>query len=223
MQRLLATLLALAAASSVLTGCKSTTRSQSEGEAAARPAPGSGGPAALRPVSAFASIEDPRARSQALFLEAGRVIAHPRCVNCHPADGVPRQGLEQHAHVPKVSGGAGGHGTPGLPCTSCHQAANTPLVGATLRSVPGNPKWALAPAEMAWVGRSLGAICEQLKDPARNGGKSLEQLHHHMAEDVLVAWGWDPGPGREPVPGTQKEFGELIRAWIDTGAACPSP
>ncbi|CAM4524057.1 hypothetical protein MYXA107069_27225 [Myxococcus xanthus] len=48
-------------------------------------------------------------------------------------------------------------------------------------------------------------------------------MRHHMAEDVLVGWGWDPGPGLEPVPGTQRALGELIRAWIDTGAACPSP
>ncbi|NVI99252.1 Isoquinoline 1-oxidoreductase subunit [Myxococcus sp. AM009] len=177
----------------------------------------------LQPVSAFAAITDEKQRSAALFVEAGRVIAHPRCVNCHPADGVPLQGMDQRRHVPAVTGGPAGHGTPGLPCTSCHQARNTPLVGTTLRSVPGNPKWALAPAEMAWVGVPLGKICEQLKDPARNGGKSLEALHHHMAEDVLVGWGWDPGPGLEPVPGTQRAFGELIRAWIDTGAACPSP
>ncbi len=217
-----ATFLALTAAS-VLAGCRSTARTQAPDDAETRTAPEAAGPTALRPVSAFASIEDSRVRSQALFLEAGRVIAHPRCVNCHPADGVPRQGLEQGSHVPKVSGGADGHGTPGLPCTSCHQATNAPLVGATLKSIPGNPKWALAPPEMAWVGKSLGYICEQLKDPARNGGKSLKELHHHMAEDVLVAWGWDPGPGREPVPGTQKAFGELIQAWIDSGAACPSP
>ncbi|HEU4534897.1 MAG TPA: hypothetical protein VFS00_12295 [Polyangiaceae bacterium] len=44
-----------------------------------------------------------------------------------------------------------------------------------------------------------------------------------MAEDVLVGWGWAPGPGRQPVPGTQRAFGELIRAWIDAGAACPPP
>jgi len=36
-----------------------------------------------------------------------------------------------------------------------------------------------------------------------------------------VGWGWTPGHGRTPAPGTQKEFGDLIRAWIDNGAACP--
>ncbi|MEY8837886.1 Isoquinoline 1-oxidoreductase subunit, partial [Cribrihabitans sp. XS_ASV171] len=30
------------------------------------------------------------------------------------------------------------------------------------------------------------------------------------------------GTGREPAPGSQEVFGELTRAWIDTGAACPT-
>ncbi|ADO75765.1 hypothetical protein [Stigmatella aurantiaca] len=205
-----------------LVGCKGKTREP----APAGPAPwertetGTNPP--LQPVSRFASIEDAKARSVALFTEAGRVITHPRCTNCHPPDGVPRQGLEQRPHVPHVTGGAKGHGMPGLPCASCHQVANTRLVGETLQSIPGNPKWALAPVEMAWIGKSLGEICEQLKDPQRNGGHDLAFIHHHMAEDVLVGWGWAPGEGRQPVPGTQKEFGELIRAWIDTGAHCPA-
>jgi hypothetical protein len=27
--------------------------------------------------------------------------------------------------------------------------------------------------------------------------------------------------GRTPVPGSQQVFGELIKAWADTGAVCP--
>ena len=43
-----------------------------------------------------------------------------------------------------------------------------------------------------------------------------------MANDSLVGWGWHPGEGREPVPGTQEAFGELIRYWVETGAVCPA-
>ena len=71
--------------------------------------------------------------------------------------------------------------------------------------------------------KSLGAICRQLKDPRRNGGKSLAELQRHNAEDSLVGWGWNPGPGRQPAPGSQKIFGELTQAWIDAGATCPKP
>jgi hypothetical protein len=34
-------------------------------------------------------------------------------------------------------------------------------------------------------------------------------------------YGTGHGSGRKPAPGTQKAFGELIAAWIETGAACP--
>ena len=178
--------------------------------------------AELRPASAFTGISDRRQRSIALFLEAGRVITDPRCVNCHPATRRPTQGLDQHPHIPAVTGGPDGHGVPGLGCGACHQDRNTPVAGSEeIRSIPGNPKWALAPAGMAWEGRSLGQICVQLKDPARNGGRTLGQIQAHMAHDRLVAWGWSPGAGRRPAPGSQQRLGELIQAWIDNGAACP--
>jgi hypothetical protein len=54
---------------------------------------------------------------------------------------------------------------------------------------------------MAWQGKSLTEICQQIKDPKRNGNKTLEMLHEHMADDELVGWGWMPGVGRDPAPG----------------------
>jgi hypothetical protein len=87
--------------------------------------------------------------------------------------------------------------------------------------MPGSRNWHLAPASMAWQGKSAAQICEQLKDESRNGGKTLEQLHAHNAEDPLVGWGWTPGEGRAPAPGTRAEFAANTRAWIDTGAHCP--
>jgi hypothetical protein len=74
---------------------------------------------------------------------------------------------------------------------------------------------------MAWQGRTLGEICRQIKDPARNGGKTLAQLVTHNRDDHLVGWGWRPGPGREPAPGSQALFGDLTQAWVQSGAQCP--
>ena len=179
---------------------------------AATPAPA----ADLRPAGDFAQIADPAHRSVALFEEAGKVIQHPRCVNCHPAGDRPLQGDEARLHVPAVQRGDGGIGVAGLRCTACHGAANYDPAG-----VPGHPKWALAPIEMAWEGRTLGEICEQIKDPARNGGHDMAFIVDHMAHDSLVGWGWYPDAGRGPVPGTQVAFGELIKAWADAGAHCP--
>ncbi len=178
----------------------------------------------LRAASEFASITDKNERSIALFEEAGKVIQHPRCVNCHPAGESPLQGIEMKVHQPPVSRGEGDIGMPGMMCATCHGPENVKVVGQadTLKSIPGHPLWLVAPSEMAWQGKTLGQICEQIKDPARNGGKTLDEIVEHMAKDTLVAWGWNPGEGREPVPGTQDVFGELIGRWVDDGASCPA-
>jgi len=170
----------------------------------------------LSPPETFATIGDAGARSVALFTEAGKVITSPRCINCHPAGDRPLQGASDRLHQPPVSRGPDGFGTTTLRCATCHQAANFDPAG-----IPGHPHWHLAPREMAWQGKSLGDICRQIKDPARNGNRSMAALLAHMAEDSLVGWAWNPGSPRDPAPGTQKEFGALLKAWIDTGAACP--
>ncbi len=159
---------------------------------------------------------DPKTKSIGLFAQIGKVLLHPRCVNCHPKDDIPKQGEDMRPHDPPVVRGADGFGAPAMRCTTCHQSQNVDFA-----EVPGNPKWHLAPIEMAWESKSLGEICRQIKDPERNGGKSMEKLIEHNAKDELVAYGWNPGKGREPVPGTQEEFGKLFKEWVDSGAYCP--
>lgn len=174
----------------------------------------------LKGPDAFADISDRTERSRALFREMGKVIQHPRCLNCHPADDQPRQGMAMEIHDPPVFRGPGNIGVTAMRCSTCHGDENVTFTAAE-GSIPGHPRWHLAPLEMAWVGKSLGAICAQLKDPERNGGKTMAEMHEHMAEDTLVGWGWHPGDGREPAPGDQETLGRLTQAWIDTGAACP--
>ena len=175
----------------------------------------------LKPVSAFANITNRTERSAALFKEAARVIQHPRCLNCHPVDRIPTQGDDLHPHVPFIRADNEGNGPPGLPCDTCHLAQNTDTQVKPMESIPGHPHWMLAPPSMRWQGLSTREICQQIQDPARNGGRSLEKIHEHLAFDPLVGWAWRPGAGRIPAPGTQKAFGEIIAAWIETGAACP--
>jgi hypothetical protein len=171
----------------------------------------------LASVESFSSISDPAARSAAYFTELGKVLTSPRCLNCHPAGDRPRQGDMARLHQPPVERGPDGFGLPAMRCPICHQAANFDPA-----RVPGNPIWHLAPREMAWEGKTVGEICAQIKDPARNGARSLQTLVEHIGEDHLVGWAWAPGPGRKPAPGTQKEAGALVEAWIKTGAACPN-
>jgi hypothetical protein len=118
-----------------------------------------------------------------------------------------------------VKRGADGHGVYGMRCDTCHQERNLP--GEHLP--PGNPKWALPAPEhkMVFVGRSPVQLCRQLKDPKQNGGRDLQQLWDHVAHDDLVAWGWDPGPGRTLPPLSRPDTAAQMKIWIDAGAACP--
>src|SRR3984893_10154207 len=119
----------------------------------------------LATPESFDAIGDTATRSAALFVELGKVLTHPRCVNCHPAGDRPHQGELARLHQPPVERGADGFGLTSMRCPICHRQANFEP-----GRVPGNPIWHLAPREMAWEGKTLGEICAQIKDPARNGG-----------------------------------------------------
>ena len=60
----------------------------------------------LASVESFSSIPDKAARSAALFTELGKVLTHPRCLNCHPAGDRPHQGDMARIHQPPVERGA---------------------------------------------------------------------------------------------------------------------
>ena len=175
--------------------------------------------ACVAAAGAFGQSRDAEqvARSIALFREAGKVLQHPRCLNCHPVGERPTQTDRMTPHRPTMVRGANRNGAPGLPCNACHHAANYEEAG-----VPGHPLWHLAPASMAWAGHSLGEICHQIMDPARTGGRDMAALLRHLSEDTLVGWAWAPGGKRTPAPGTQAEFGALMRAWAESGAVCPA-
>jgi hypothetical protein len=176
----------------------------------------------LKSPSEFESISNQADRSRAIFTEIGKVLTNPRCMNCHPAGDHPLQGAEYQQHQPPVWRGDSGAGVPGASCAACHTGENVTLhETATYLSIPGHPRWQLAPLSMSWEGKTLGDICRQLKDTSRNGGRDLAQLQEHVAKDDLVAWGWNPGLGREPAPGNQESAGKLVQAWIDSGAQCP--
>ena len=153
-----------------------------------------------------------------MFTELGKVLTHPRCINCHPAGDRPRQGDAGRLHQPPVVRGADGSRR-WQPCAA-RSATSRPT--SSPAACPATPEWHLAPREMAWEGKTLGEICRQIKDPARNGGRKVEELIDHIGNDTLVGWAWEPGLGRTPAPGTQEEAGALVEAWVKTGAACPS-
>jgi len=157
--------------------------------------------------------------SKAAFHEVYKVLMHPRCLNCHPAGDRPLQGDDSHVHAQNVQRGSDGGGKFALKCKNCHQDTNLPGAGLP----PGNPVWHLPKPEMPLVfeGLSPAELATQLKDPKKNGGKSLEQLFHHIDQDQLVLWGWNPGEGRTLPPLSHADFSKKFREWLDKGAAIP--
>jgi mono/diheme cytochrome c family protein len=157
--------------------------------------------------------------SKKAFLQAYRVLMHPRCMNCHPIGDQPLQGDDSHIHTMNVKRGPDGKGLYAQKCSNCHQPQNTP----GLHMPPGNPNWHLPPADMKMVfeGKTPRQLAAQLLNQNENGHKSIEQLIEHVTADKLVLGGWNPGDGRTLPPLTHAEFAKQFKLWIDKGAYLP--
>jgi hypothetical protein len=187
---------------------------------------------------------DANTPSAELFLRAYEVFSHPRCSGCHPRDDRPRWGTITRLHGMNVQRGEdrpagndllpeGAIGRTGMNCSTCHQEENGVLPG----SPPGAHGWRLAPARMGWAGLSAAELCRQFKALVlRDGHEDIDVLLGHIVKppkedlntkkkweiDPLVSWAWNPGPGRDPAPGTVEQFVLVLRWWKDGGASCPS-
>lgn len=152
------------------------------------------------------------------FMKVYEVLMSPRCMNCHPAGDVPLQGDDSHLHTMSPIRGKDGKGVYAMKCSNCHQPTNSP----GLNTPPGNPKWALPPAEMKMVfeGRSARELALQIMDYKRNGHKNKAQLIAH-ARDTLVKAGWNMGEGRKQPPLSYKEFVRVWDEWINKGGIAP--
>ena len=145
------------------------------------------------------------------------VLQHPRCVNCHPAGDRPLQFDDGRPHAMNVVRGDDDRGLAGMRCAGCHGGANLPVPHTPPGVASG---WRLAPREMVFEGLSKQELAGMLLDPERSH-MTPEQLVEHVERDSLVHWGWDPGPGREPVPVAHADFVAAFRTWIEAGAPVP--
>src|SRR5688500_3200693 len=137
------------------------------------------------------------------FMDVYKVLMSPRCMNCHPAGDVPLQGDDSHLHQMLPKRGKDGKGVFAMKCSNCHQPTNIPGE----HTPPGNPKWALPPADMKMVfeGKSARELALQIMDFKQNGHKTKAMLIEH-ARDTLVKAGWQMGEGRKPPPLSYEEF-----------------
>lgn len=162
-------------------------------------------------------------RRDANFDKMMSVLTHRRCVNCHPNDGIPKQGEDSHPHYFGIQRGNEGSSTgfEATKCNTCHQSENNEYSG-----VPGAPDWSLAPQSMRWAGLSRTEIAESILDPKRNGNRTHEQVMHHLTEHELVLWAWDPGVNadgkpREKPPIPKDEYIAAVKQWFEDGAKIP--
>ena len=165
-------------------------------------------------LAAFSRSAAAQTSHSGTFDPIASVVMHPRCMNCHQVES-PRQTDARILHQPLVVRGSAGLGASTQPCQTCHQATNT-----ADGFVPGVATWRLAPLSMKWEGLTKEQICEQMKDPARNGGRSTgEAVIEHMKSDPLILWAWNPGARTTP-PLSHEKFVDALEAWVHAGMPC---
>lgn len=189
----------------------------------------------LLPLAAFAgeTIEiNPPAEgsvSQTEGLEAWariyEVTSHPRCSNCHvgpenrPMWSGPSYG-KARPHGMNINAGESRFGAEYITCDTCHTNSDTP--NTQPHAAPRVPMtWQLAPVEAEWFGKSTEEICNQLRDPDLNGGRSFVELAEHLDHDVILHWAWAPGGGRQPAPYTLQEHVNDVLTWGTADMPCP--
>ena len=155
------------------------------------------------------------------FLDVARVLMSPRCRNCHPRGNAPLQTDAGRPHVMNVTRLSA---ESGLPCSTCHQEQNSDAMGI-VGGPPGAHHWQLPPRDtpMPFEGHTATSLCQQLKDPERNGRRSLADLVEHVENDALVLWGWSPGGQRTKPPLAHEDFVAAVATWAEGGGACPKP
>ncbi len=152
------------------------------------------------------------------FAAAATVLLSPRCKNCHPSGNAPLHGDSGAPHSMNVSRLSA---SSGLNCTTCHRSKNKDVE----HSPPGVPNWHMPAAEtpLIFEGFSAAELCNRLKDPTKNGGRTVADLTEHVGHDPFVLWAWNPGPGRSLPPMPHATFVEHMRKWALAGGPCPAP
>lgn len=152
------------------------------------------------------------------------VASHPRCSNCHvgaenrPMWSGPSYGRTR-PHGMNIDAGESRIGAETLLCSTCHayrEGGNDMPHAAPQVAM----NWQLAPVEAAWFGKSSDEICNQLRDPERNGGRDYLDLASHLDHDLILHWAWSPGGGRESAPYSLQEHINDVLAWGVAGMPC---
>ncbi len=154
------------------------------------------------------------------------VTSHPRCSNCHvgpsnvPMWSGPSYG-KARPHGMNINAGEDRMGAETVVCSTCHAHREIATADRLPHTAPQVAMaWQLAPVEAEWFGKSSVEVCNQLRDPERNGGRDFMDIASHLDHDLILHWAWDPGAGREPAPYSLQEHVNDVLAWGVGGMPC---
>lgn len=183
-----------------------------------------------RVINTFPAGSISRAEGLANWQKFYEIASHPRCANCHAgADNRPMWSGPSYGktrpHGMNIIAGDSRAGAETVACATCHSQLSKPNPDAN--RMPHSPPrvampWQLAPVQAAWFGKSSSYICNQLKDPERNGDRSIRDLAAHLDHDQVLRWAWQPGGNREPAPYSLQEAMDFLMKWGAAGAPCPN-
>ena len=154
-----------------------------------------------------------------------QVASHPRCANCHVGtDNIPMWSGPSYGktrrHGMNINAGPSRIGAETLMCSTCHAFRKNGENDQPHAAPQVATAWRLAPVEAEWFGKSSTEICEQLRDPKRNGSRTFKDIAQHLNHDVILHWAWNPGGGREPAPYSLQEHMRDIVEWGVAGMPC---
>lgn len=175
------------------------------------------------PADGTVSLEEGLAAFDRIY----EVASHPRCSNCHvgasnrPMWSGPSYG-KTRPHGMLVNAGESRIGAEYILCSTCHvNVEETDRGNSEPHQAPRvAADWQLPPAEFEWFGKSSDEICNQLRDPERNGDRTFLDIASHLDHDVILHWAWEPGGGREPAPYSLQEHVDDVLAWGVAGMPC---
>ena len=157
------------------------------------------------------------------------VASHPRCANCHvgkdnlPMWSGPSYG-ETRPHGMNIDAGLSRIGAEYVLCSTCHvnsvatdRGNDEPHAAPHVATI-----WRLAPVAAEWFGKSSNYVCNQIRDPARNAGRTYLDIARHLDHNVIIHWAWNPGGNREAAPYSLQEHVEDILKWGMAGLPCDS-
>ena len=180
---------------------------------------------------------------EAAFAYLHAVATHQRCVNCHGTDHagqrVPTVGDTMALHPMNITERHNPRKqcpTPeernrlaplgAIKCTSCHGVENSREPGGPPGAWDAHLEWQMPTRDITRLQRGMSkqalcrnwhaAIQERVKQAEQCPGKKLsasELFTAHIAEDGLIAWAFDPGPGRTPAPGSLERLKAAARIW----------